>query len=647
MKYPIDYNVRTASKGSNDFDMQKNHVTSLDFGVMKPIEMKLGFPGDKFRVDVSQVTSVLTMPAPTYGKADMILRAFYVPLNDVWSNFGSFLSNQKVAYFENGLGSVSVPFLYVSDIVSIFTSQSALATPTTFNDPYDFYLDIVRFNIGGSLDDYTINQVPYKFTYKGRKLYDFFVSLGLKFPFCSAFNLGEAVTTHQYLGYGENAVVLANSLSVVSDDQYIRVASYAKQKISVLPLLCFWKFYLDWVVPSRFLSNYSDIRYIFESMNLENLEYSDFVHLFSRIPVSFLQDDFFTTAFSSPYGYEDSANVSSVVRLNNAQNDSLQGEKYPASIAPNNGDSPYIHQDDTDTAFINQFSLRSLGALQDMVNRGKIAGSKVKDYLEVTYGIRPNSDALHISQYLGSKRIPIDFGRIQTTTDTYNSDDNQGSLVGQYFGKAETNSNDRFHVEFDVKDRMHGFFFVTAEIQPYTSYTQGLAPEFTALNRLDFYDGSFDGIGVEAVPISLLCNMNNYSNDFLNDYEDQRPDKIFGFTPIYSRYKVNFDNISGDFVIPTLNTGLDSWYLSRMFKLDEIFASYPFINEKFLQAISDDTNESFDRIFSVANTSIDHFRVFFNIENKMSRNMKPLRDALEFTDGGKTISKSVNNGIQN
>jgi len=646
MNFPTDFNVKTAVEGRNDFDMQKNHTTSLDFGIIKAIENKICFPGDKLHVSVNQDTLALTMPNPTFGKADIILRAFYVPINNIWRDFDYFISNQKKPSANNTLTSVSAPFIYAGDLWHLISIDSTLCTGVD-GDDYDFVVSGFVASPTGQGSALSINDVArkIKLTYKGRKFIDFLVSMGLKTPpvtFEYKFNPSQWRRSDLLFNHYDD---IQDFLSSEYEPDSLESIAFktATDKISVLPLLAFWKFYIDWIVPARYLSAYTEIRHLFE-MNLEDaLSYDTLIYALTRIPVSFLQDDFFTTLFATPFGYEDSQNVDFGINVPNPENGVV------GSYLQTDGSGARVEVKGNDN-FINMFTLRSLGALQDLVNRGKISGSKIRDFLEVTYGVRPSDDAMHISTYFGSKRIPIDFQTLQTMTDTYDAQNGNGQLVGQYSGNAKVN-NEPFTVDFEVKDKMHGFFFITAEIQPKSSYTQGLSPEFKLLDREDFYLPEFDAMGVDAVPRSLLCNIdynkrdNRYWTQVLNKVTS--PDDIFGFCSRYARYKVNFDNVSGDYVIPSLNTGLDSWYLSRMFDLLLIKDDFPIINEKFLQAIGDDSNGSFDRIFSVANTSIDHFRTRFNIDLKMSRLMKSVRDSLEFENGGKTIEKSVNNGVQN
>lgn len=656
MEFPKAYKVNVAAKDYSQHDMSKTFVTTQDFGVIKPLECKICFPGDKLRVNVNNLTRLLTMPAPTYGSADMILRAFFVPLNTFWKQFDNFISNNLVPDSEDNLVSPQVPYLYQGDIVRIFleggTGMNQLTTGT-LPDGTSATVDNSDVHIIEIDDDSTYSEPVIKvyhrfFTYEGRKFYDFLTSLGLKFSWFTS-KLKASDGSFGWIGNASPASInYFNNTYGEASNKGGSIWRYSRKKISLLPVLAFWKFYLDWVVPSRYLNNYVKLRYTLDYLSSgrygtdDSLEYNNYLNVLSQLPVSFLQDDFFTTLFSSSYGYEDNKAYSTAIKNDGSSSLGNVISSELSRFRDNNGAKVNVNKDNEN--YLNMFSLQSLGALQDMVNRGKIAGSKVRDYLRVTYGITPSNDALHISTYLGSKRIPISFDSVESKSDTYDESTGKGALLGQTAGHGSV-GNDAFQVSYDC-DGEHGFFFITSEIQVKTSYTQGLAPEFELLDRLDFFQPELDSKGVEAVPYSMLMADSRVNASSAIDFYAS-PDKIFGYAPRYAKFKVNFDNVSGDFLVNHLNTGLDSWYLTRDIKFSDLRELFPMINEKFCQALGDGTSSNYDRIFSVDNNSIDHFYSVFHIDATFMRKMKSLREGLEFTEGGKPIDVSFNGSIQN
>ena len=133
-----------------------------------------------------------------------------------------------------------------------------------------------------------------------------------------------------------------------------------------------------------------------------------------------------------------------------------------------------------------------------------LAGSKVQDWLETEFGLRPSTDALNLSTYLGKISDTIMIDDIYSQADTSPSG---GQLLGAYAGRAKKGTSGTFK----YSSREHGFFIITTEIIPKTSYFQGLTPEFSMLDRFDFFQPEFDNMGVQAISHKeLFCSPQKY-----------------------------------------------------------------------------------------------------------------------------------------
>lgn len=630
---PSKFNVKVAAEKPSKFSMPKSVVMTHDFGTITPIECKLMVPGDKFKADVSHFTRLMPMPSPTFGKVDVITRAFFVPARVLFKDWKEFISNNLVAggssTSQGNLSSSICPTSNVQSFIRSFISSGlGLATKLQSSTNADFKLSILK--LSGST--FTNVEEYYKLTYRGRVVLSLLHGLGYNIPFVD-FEGFEGLNSTQY-----------NSLSSSFKGIYLR----GVQKLSLLPLLSFLRFYIDWVVPSRFVNNHltllqglravyrddTSFQYLENYYEVDKRQYtSSLIVKLLQFPTSYLEDDFFTSAFSSQYGYEQ--DMSSLTSLPSFSDGDVKisptfVDRY--KVGGNQGATVITYNsDDVDTLGINAFSLKSLGALQDMVNRGKIAGTKIQDYLRVTYGISPSAETLDISTYLGSHRSTIQIGDVMSNADTKTVDG--GAYLGEYAGRALGGKND---MTFTYESKEHGFFIITTEIQAKTSYWQGLRPEVTAIDRLDFYQPELDSMGVEAIPQSLLNNNQTLKIDDSTPFDPITP---FGWTPRYSRFKVNFDSLLGDFRVPSLNTGLDSWYLSRY------FTSPQYINEQFSEMVQANTSVEYDRIFQVADNSADHFYSIYNIDLVAYRHMKPLTESLEVEDGSREVSASFNGSI--
>lgn len=521
MAYPNSYKIKSAAAKLNRFDLSSNLVTTSDFGIFKPVYVQYLVPGDKFRINVNQFTRLTPMPCPTFGTIKNKLRAFFVPCHTICTGFNDFISNNlKPASFQGGLFPVNIPYTRASEIYKVFTTDktlsSAVASGVTKFD----------FNYGGG----------YNLTPKGRRIWDMLTSLGLKLPYVGATNHADNI------------------------------------RINLLPIIGLLKAYLDWIVPSRFCNNWYQTLSFFKNelptntdpVGLKNVQgclLADDINKLLLPLYSFYEDDYFTSAFQSPYGYESS--MASDINLSNKGNWNSSDISFGDTTLQSRdkgGDGfaagPFVFSGpDTSVSSssnaINYFTLKSLGALQEMVNRGKLSGTKIQDYFKTTFGVTPSMDALDLSTYYGCQVNDIKIGDVTSTSGT------EKNSLGDYAGKG-FGYNDG---TFEISTNEHGYIYITNEIVCRSSYVQGNSYLFDMYDRLDFFQPELDNLGVSAIPKGRLVSQffkGEYSN--LPNYN-----RVFGFTPRYSEFKNSFDNVSGDFVLGSKNHGLDSWYLSRYF----------------------------------------------------------------------------------
>lgn len=604
MAYPNSYKIKSAAAKLNRFDLSSNLVTTSDFGIFKPVYLQYLVPGDKFRINVNQFTRLMPMPCPTFGTIKNKLRAFFVPCHTICSGFNDFVSNNlKPASFQGALFPVHIPYTRASEIYKVFTTDSTLASAVGKDvTKYDF-------NYGGG----------YNLTPKGRRIWDMLTSLGLKLPYISATNSQENI------------------------------------RINLLPIIGLLKAYLDWIVPSRFCNNWYQTLSFFKNelptnsdpVGLKNVQgclLSDDINKLLLPLYSFYEDDYFTSAFQSPYGYE--SQMASDITLPNEGNYKSTDIVFPDSkldsgshasdgyaAGPYASTAPDTSINST-TNSINYFTLKSLGALQEMVNRGKLSGTKIQDYFKTTFGVTPSMDALDLSTYYGCQVNDIKIGDVTSTSGT------EKNALGDYAGKGFGYNNGTF----EITANEHGYIYITNEIVCRSSYVQGNSFLFDMYDRLDFFQPELDNLGVSAIPKGRLV-----SQFFKGERTQQAGyNKVFGFTPRYSEFKNSFDNVSGDFVLGSKNQGLDSWYLSRYFSHSQEVL-WQNINEHFCTQSPDNGLQQLDYIFNAATNASDHFYQIFNFDVTAFRPMQSLSQYLETDEtgkDGKDISVS-SNGVNN
>lgn len=539
---------------------------------------------------VSEFTRVLPMVNPTFAKVDSVVRGFVVPIQYVWNQFNSYISGGSV---QNTIASSSsfvptAPWFSPSSLRSAFMlSSSYVENVTDYYEEkgYDFK------DVGDSDTNY------YKFTTLGRKVYKTLLSLGYNITFDNSSN-GTAYS-----------------------------AIYSDIRLSALPLLCMWKFYLDWIVPARFLDQYKlQSSFISGSINFPangEISYTQLMQLFMFPFDSYLDNDYFTSAWKEPNQYPNS--VFSDFHQTTSDINQTVAFTGPSKLA---GASSYSSFD------LTSLQVQSLGRLQSMINRNMIAGDKIKDWLKVEFGIEPNLDSIQMSTYLGMFRNTMRISDIMSTADTAE----QGGLpLGSYAGRALVGGDGTF----SYKAKQHCILILTHEIIPKPLYFQGLHPVTQLIDRFDFFQPEYDNLGTRAIKRAELYSGANISDSsggegFMNE--------IFGFAPQYANLKSGRDIVAGDFRLHSLENSMSSWFLGRKFTPNIVLNSTPVINHTFCK-VNGTTQASYDDMFAYQGTDIDHFYSLFDISIKAIRPMVSISDALTLDEemNDRKVSVSTNN----
>ena len=595
--------VRRAVSKRNRFDMSSQVVTTNNFGIMKPIYLRYCVPGDEItNCEVREFQRLMPLPSPTFGRLESITRAFFVPCRSVFLPFNEFISQNYNPFSATGSGSLLTPKLPSTcfrDLNLLFTSPLSGLTSVGTSNHYDFY----------SRKDDGISTY-YLFTLKGKRTYDLFNSIGLQFPWLHADQMNTSV---------------------------------GDTEVCILPLLAVLKLYYDWVVPSRFINSYQNLQGFINSTvsrTTNGVTYKVLNNVLFELR-SWLEDDFFTSAFESPNGQTSQGNTS--FTASNPINDvnSNDFKTFVSSAKDSKGnDYAAAWLSPNSSAGLDVWTLKTLGALQSMLTRGMLTGTKIQDWLETTFGMRASNDALNISTYLGKQVNNISIGDVTSYADTTG---NGGASLGQFAGKGVGSGSSNF--KYKVKE--HGYFIITNEILPRTTYYQGLDPVFQMKDCYDFFQPDFDNIGCDAIPLKTLVSVSDqkaYPNAATSLTD---PNQVFGFCPRYAQLKTAFDRVSGDFRVPSINTGLDSWYLARDMRLEVGFdEDYKHISASFCDASTGTSTNNYDRIFQDTSNNDDHFYQVFYVDCNMSRPMKSVSQfALEMQEDGDVTSVKTNGGI--
>lgn len=591
--YSSKSRVPVAVKTRSQMDLSHITISSQDFGNIVPISCQYLVPGDEFNIKVSEFTRVLPMVNPTFAKVDSIVRGFVVPIQYIWNQFNEFIKGGTVRNqpFTQSSFAPHAPWFSAANLRKAFIN-----TPGLVEDVTDYY-DEKGFDFKDVGDTDTLY---YKFTLRGKKVYKNLISLGYNLAFDNSSN-----------GTSYNAI-------------------YSDVHLSALPFMAMWKFYLDWVVPARFLDQYGlALSLLNGSINLPSngeLNYIQVANLVSLPFDSFLDNDYFTAAWNEPNQYPNNSLPSfKQIEMSGDINAFVSAHKEGGAIASDD----YLGNSN-----LSALSVQSLGRLQSMINRNMIAGDKIKDWLKVEFGIEPNLDALQMSTYLGMFRNTMRISDIMSTADTAETG---GVPLGSYAGRALVGGDGTF----SYKAKQHCILILTHEIIPKPLYFQGLHPVTQLLDRMDFFIPEYDNLGTRAIKRSELYSGTNISGSIGGEgFMSQ----IFGFAPQYANLKSGRDIVTGDFRLHSLENSMSSWFLGRKFTPNEVLNSTPQINMTFCK-VNGTTQASYDDMFAYQGTDIDHFYSLFDISIRANRPMVSISDALTLDEemNDRKVSVSTNN----
>lgn len=601
IRIPTSSRVPISASKANKFDLSSRHIGTTNFGELKPIYCESVIPSDRFSLDVQSFTRLDPMPAPSMAEMFVHTRCFFVPFNTILHGFNEFINKTRNVNAVATLSTFKVPYMLETTVCSAF-KNSALSSSSSADKPYD--IRIVR--------EYDAQGVPqfeyYKLTVQGRRIYNLLMSLGYNFTF---------------------------------DDN-----SNANAKYSLLPLIAFCKVYLDWYVPSKYWNSDADIIWLrqFVSIDYDNLAgvstfflnngsilTNSLIKLFSIDFSVFFTQDYFTNCLVEPFGNDASQQSWSDVEPP-LGTDAIEGQN---SVDADASYGAKVVQGTTDNNMLTAFDMKTVGQLQKIINKGMVIDQKVQDYLRVTFGIEPSTDALRISKYIGSFADTIKVGDVMSNADTMSANGNSGAVLGQFAGRGLGYQQGHFTFSAGAN---YGLVLVLQDIVPTPFYYQGLPNYVTAIDRLDFFTPEFDALCSAPVPIQRLFN-----DQPLKDY-----DTVFGYLPQYSEFKVGHDVLSGNFRLNSVNADLSPWYQSRSLPSYKLptgpLLQNVKISSQFAKALWSSKYNDFNSIFYSDGSVADPFYQIHDIKVTCYRKAKSLIEQLFDDDDYKDGSTSVDIG---
>lgn len=589
--------VKVAAQKKCKMQLDAQHITTSNFLELQPVYYRHCVPGEHITINVDALSRLAPLQVPTFGRANMNLRAFYVNYRNVCPYFNEFVSD---TYYSSGSASAvpqRVPYFQSSDLLSFFTTKTipsvgflvtqvgTTATPPTV--PYDFY-DGSKY---------------YQFTTGGKRIYKIFTSLG-----------------------------------------YRLLVGGKTMSYNALALLAFARIYFDWYSLPQYRNSSSilHLQKLFsknDPANAYQLTQNDFVELGGLFAFASYAQDYFTSAWDNPVSpansnssvsIDDISNESGVIQ--NVVDNSTSGLDTPvlkSKVMLDSTKEGYIH--------LTEYSLHLLHALNNYSVRHSMSGAREIDRFLVDFGIQLRSERLNRSVYIGSDIIPLQIGDVTQTSNTAGA--GAVSNLGDYGGRGYMKSSK----SFDYITEEFGMFIICSTIQPAVGYVQGFDRHNIHHDKFDFFNPSFDNLGTQGIAKGELYVSPNapFASVSVDDYRN-----IFGFTPRYAEYKVGRDWLTGDFSLDSQNVGRTSWNLNRLFS-DSNFGgavhSIAGINHSadFCRGLD---FAQYNRIFTYTGDDRDSFYLFFNFNVTSFVPALPLYDTYVFENEENHDSVTLDSG---
>lgn len=584
----------------NKFNLDGQTVTTTDFFRPIPVRTIPVFPNDSVSLKSEAMIRLQPLPVPTFGRVDATLRWFFVPYRSVFYAWNKFI--ERIPY----KGSIvdSTPTITNDLLVKGFISDIGYSDPVGTIGKYAVktYSAVGGGSINGN-DFYLVRPNPvtpsdpqkdecFKFTARGRHLYNILCSLGYSLNF---------------------------TLADVST-------------MSLLPLLCYLRVIVDYYSDpqvAQYFENY------FDKTSYDEIDLS---YMLNQITETNYDFDYFTSAWQSPVSPTNPSSdldPLSITDITSVATGSSMTDTRVETIGNQQFQTPNIrgYQNGSNTATtirnLSQYAIDSLRVMSNYLRRHNLVGWRLMDRFLSDFGKKLDYKVANQSIYLDSMKIPVQIGAIFSNSDTSPSG---GRVLGSYAGQGLGFGDGT--LKFDADDQ-HGMLICIASIVPKISYYQGRIKQqgVLATKPLDFLNGDFDQLGVQAIELQeVFADMKSEVEAAVNWNYSWTPRKVWGFTQRYQEWKTAYDTLSGDFRVNSLKAGADSYHLFRsIFPTGESYdiTQLPYSNYTSISSLfRRGSQEQYDRIFTYQSTDADHFMMFANFDIEVWRNAAKLGDTL-------------------
>lgn len=573
---PNKISLPTSIRTRSNLSLSGVNVTTMDFGVTNVGFFREVKPTDKISGRVNTFVQLAPMVVPTFGSATLHSRAFFVPFRFCWNAWEDFSSNKT---FHKSSLLVGTPYVGAKDLCEFLFPYSGDTIPDVgySTDTYEVVANSVAkdFNLAFIPDPQDTSKTRNNaviLTPYGRDCFSILRSIGYVVP--------------------PFASTVAGSTYVVD------------KHTSALPLLALAKVFRDYYVNPNY--EYQQIDELLSKGSSYHVKKDDLKVIFDFIRFCWYKADVFTSAWAQPeqVGYTpDYYKVMEIVNQINSIDNFSETVKSPDTIYGNVITS--VLQNGSDS--FSQQGLNILKAVRNIVMRQNAAGGRFIDQMLSKYGIRLPVNEARRSQFIGYSDSKLNISRVDATA--AGSDGANSSMLGDFVGRGTMSGDGSFNFNNNSND--FGCIFVINHIVPDTHYYQGENAELNHINLTDFWNGDLETTSNAPIPYSAVYGQYTDAAKYKDDKDADYLGSNFGYSANYWENKVGRDILSGDFLLGSRNTELESFHMFRKLapastQADQENAAV--LSSEF-QRMTDGNVESYVKIFNETSNFNCHFIV--------------------------------------
>lgn len=549
----LRYNAAILPQKRSSFNKSHSHVTTFDSGYLVPLMWDRVLPGDEKKIRYSGLARMATPYHPVMDNANLDVWCFFVPDRLWWEHAKEFYGENKDASF-NPDGTYVMPYLDFGKYSVKVAGSDAFVSNEGVGSLNDYFGFPVRYDtaIGNSYDN-----IP-----------EFRASAGLHRCYQLIWNdfyRNSSIQPALQLSTGDT--VSAAEWNVIK--QIRKVCKYPDYFTSLLrepqagdvvtlPLG-------DWApVVTRNVSTDYDNN---PSMKLRSADGVD------------IQVSEAVLSYDNRYGM--------TVGGIDLTKDTTGVGFYPSNL--------WADLTSATASTIN--NLRAAITVQQLLEIDSMAGKRYQQILQAHFGVFTPDATLQRPELLGATRTMVGMRQVLQT-----SASEDGSPQGNTAAFSLTDINNEWICNKAFTEP--GFIMVLGAVRPYHSYSQGLDPLLTKLNRYDHYWPVFDNLGNQPVPLSAIyATVPDNSLVEGNEIAEQ----TFGYQEAWTEYRIKQNRVSG-LMRPDVPTSLATWNYSTY------FTSPPTLNSAFVE----EDPELLDRTIAVQNEPqfiLDSYFDYIDVKN--------------------------------